>query len=156
MTHTDAPAEVLGPVDFVLIEFPTDRLKGRAAEAVLDLVDRGIIRLYDVMIAGKDENGEAFSVDLAEAAAEQLGGFSELAGARSGLLTDDDLQEAANALEPGRLAVLIVYENTWAAPFVAAAREAGGEMVASARIPAQELMAALDALDARETAEATS
>lgn len=144
-----------GPVDFVLLEFPDDHLTGRAAEELLTLVDNGIVSVYDVMVVGKDAAGETYGVDFAEAAA-QLGGFSDLAGARSGLLTDEDLHEAAAVMEPGRLAALIVYENTWAIPFVAAARESGGEMIATARIPAQDVIDALDALEQLDQLESTT
>lgn len=146
-------ADVHGPIDFVLVEFAGDRLTGRAAQALVDLVDRGTIRLYDVVIVGKDKDGTIYGVDLAEAAAEQVGDFVGLAGARSGLLSEEDMREAGSALEPGRLAALIVYENTWAIPFVAAAREAGGELVAGARIPAQDVMDTLETLEALEKAE---
>ena len=145
-------ADVHGPVDFVLIEFAADRLTGGAAQALLDLVDKGTIALYDVLVVGKDDDGSVYAVDLA-ADAEQVGGFTDLAWVRSGLLSDDDMREAAGAMEPGRLAVLIVYENTWAVPFVAAAREAGGELIAGARIPAQDVIDALDALEATEAPE---
>src|SRR3954451_20359642 len=84
------PPEVHGPVDFLLLEFPADRLTGRAAEEVLNLVDRGIVRVYDVLVVGKDKDGKTYGVDFLEEAAEQLGGFSELAGAHSGLLTEED------------------------------------------------------------------
>ena len=147
---------VHGPVDFVLIEFPDDHLTGRAAAEVVDLVRRGIVRVYDILVVGKDSAGETYALDLAEVAAERLGGFQDLAWARTGLLGDDDLAEAASVLEPGRLAVLLVYENLWAVPFVAAARESGGELVAGARIPAQDVMDALDALDAAAPLETTS
>ncbi len=139
-------ADVHGPIDFVLIEFPADRLTGGAAQALLDLVDKEIVTLYDVLVVGKAEDGSVYAVDLDST--ERVGTFSQLAWVRSGLLTDEDMREAAGALEAGTLAVLIVYENTWAAPFVAAARESGGELVASARIPAQDVMDALDELDA--------
>jgi len=140
-------ADVSGPVDFLLLEFQTDRMTGRAAQEVLRLVDDGIISLLDVMFVGKTAEGEMYALDLAaEALAEA--GFGDLAGARSGMLGDEDMAEAAQALEPGKVAVLIVYENTWARPFVAAAREAGAELVAGARIPAEDVMAALDALEA--------
>jgi hypothetical protein len=142
-----AETDVHGPVDFVLIEFTGDRLTGRAAQELLNLVDRGIIRLYDVAILGKDADGETYGLDLAEAARERLGGFADLGWTSSGLLGSEDLAEAATALEPGTLAALIVYENTWAIPFVAAARESGGELVAGARIPAQDVMDALDRLE---------
>ena len=141
-------AEVHGPVDFVLLEFSGDRLTGRAAQEVVALVDRGIIALYDVSVVGRTAEGEVYALDLAESAA-RLGDFEGLAWARTGLLSDDDVAEAAKALRPGTLAALLVYENTWAIPFVAAAREAGGELVAGARIPAQDVM---DALDARAAA----
>ena len=151
-------ATVHGPVDFVLLEFRENRLTGRAAEELLDLVERGVITLYDVMVVGKRADGGLYAVDLAAEAAAGSGSFTDLAWARSGLLGDDDIREAAQAMEPGTLGVLIVYENTWAAPFVAAAMEAGGQLVAGARIPAPELMAAIEAMDAREMrqpAEAT-
>jgi hypothetical protein len=148
-------AAVHGPVDFVLIEFSGDRLTGRAAQALLDLMDQGIVVVYDVLVVGRTDEGAVYAVDF-ESASDQLGGFADLGWVRSGILTEEDMREAAEALEPGRLAVLIVYENTWARPFVAAAREAGGELIASARIPAPEIMAALDALEARQPAEATS
>jgi hypothetical protein len=144
-------ADVHGPVDFLLLEFPDDRLTGRAAEELLTLVDRGIVDVFDVVIVGKDKAGDTYGVDLsqvaAEVAAEQLGGFADLAWARSGLLTEEDMEQAAAAMEPGRLAALIVYENTWAKPFVAAARESGGELVAGARLPAQDVMDALEAME---------
>jgi len=148
-----ATPDVHGPIDFLLIEFSADRLTGGGAQAMLDLVDKGIVTLYDVLVVGKDDDGSVYAVDLAENV-EQLGGFAELAWVRSGLLSDEDMHEAASAMEPGTLAVLIVYENTWAVPFVAATREAGGELIAGARIPAQDVMDVLDALEATDAAEA--
>lgn len=140
-------ADVHGPIDFVLIEFRADRLTGGAAQALLDVVEKGIVTLYDVLVVGKAEDGSVYAIDLDDAG-ERVGSFSDLAWVRSGLLTEEDMRDAADAMEAGALAVLIVYENTWAVPFVAAARASGGELVASARIPAQDIMDALDALDA--------
>ncbi|HLN77758.1 MAG TPA: DUF6325 family protein [Nocardioidaceae bacterium] len=137
--------EVHGPVDFVLIEFHADKLTGEAAPALMDLVDRGIIRLYDLMVISKHDDGSVEALELQDPAG--VDGFSYFAGARSGLLGDDDLREAAEAMEPGTVAALIVYENSWAIPFVAAARNSGGELIASARIPATDVMAALEALE---------
>ena len=145
-----------GPVDYLLLEFRESRLTGGAAAAVLDLVDRGTIAVYDILVVGKDEQGEVYSLDLAEAEAEVVGDFGDLAGARSGLLGDEDLADAASAMEPGTLAVLIVYENLWAIPFVAAALESGGQMIASARIPATDVMAALELLEERQPAGSLS
>ena len=144
--------DVHGPIDYILLEFTGNRLTGRAAEELVNLVDRGIVHVYDVMIVGKQADGTAYAVDLAEASG-QAGGFADLSGARSGILADDDLAQAASAMEPGTLAALIVYENTWAIPFVEAALESGGQMIAGGRIPAQDVMEVLDAL---ETLEATS
>jgi hypothetical protein len=144
-----AETEVHGPIDFVLMEFTGDRLTGRAAEEVVSLVERGIIRVYDVMIVGKDADGSVYAVDLAEAS-DRAGGFAELHGARTGLLADDDLNEAAGAMQPGTLAALIVYENTWAIPFVAAALESGGTLIAGGRIPAEDVMEVLEAMESLE------
>jgi len=149
MTTTDATpvtADVSGPIDFVLLEFPQDRLTGAAGSALMDLVERGLIRLFDLMVISKDADG---GVDVLEVTdpTSPAGGFAYFHGARSGLLGDDDVAEAAAAMAPGTVAALIVYENTWAAPFVAAARDSGGELIASARIPATEVMAALENLD---------
>jgi dihydroorotase-like cyclic amidohydrolase len=143
-------ADTYGPIDFVLIEFPGDRLTGAAADALLDLVDRGIVRIYDLVAIRKDADGTFSGIDISDLSADTLGGFRAFSGARSGLLGEDDLAQAADAMKPGSAAALIVYENTWAIPFVAAAREAGGEVVASARIPAQDVMDALDALEAED------
>jgi hypothetical protein len=141
-------ADVHGPVDFVLIEFSGERLTGGAARALLDLVDLGTIALYDVLVVGKDEDGSPYALDLADGA-DQLGGFADLAWVRSGLLTEDDMRAAAGVMQPGTVAALIVYENTWAIPFVAAARESGGELIAGTRIPAQAVMDALESLEAQ-------
>jgi hypothetical protein len=145
--------DVHGPVDFVLIEFSGDRLTGRAAEALLDLVDKGIVTLYDVLVVGKEDDGSIYALDLADGV-DQLGSFGSLAWVRSGLLSDDDMREAAGAMQPGTLAVLIVYENTWAVPFVTAALESGGQLIAGARIPAQDVMDSLEALELRESVQA--
>jgi hypothetical protein len=148
-------ANVHGPIDFVLIEFSADRLTGGAAQAMLDLVDKGIVTLYDVLIVGKADDGTPYSVDMADNL-EQVGGFADLAWVRSGLISGEDMQQAASVMEPGTLAVLIVYENTWAVPFVAAARESGGELIAGARLPAQDVMDALDAMEQLDQLETTT
>ena len=145
-------ADVHGPIDFVLMEFSADRLTGGTAEALLDLVDKGIVALYDVLVVGKADDGSTYALDMSDDV-DRLGGFAELAWVRSGLLTDEEIQEAAATMERGTLAVLIVYENTWAVPFIAAAKESGGELIAGARIPAQDVMDALDALETPGAAE---
>ena len=113
----------------------------------MNLVDAGIIRVFDIVAIRKAQDGSVTGFEVTDLTSEGAGSFSTFAGARSGLLGDDDVAEAASAMEPGTVAVLIVYENTWAAPFVAAATRAGGQVIASARIPAQDVMAAIDALE---------
>jgi dihydroorotase-like cyclic amidohydrolase len=138
--------DVHGPIDFVLLEFPRDQLTGEAAQALADLIEAGTVRLYDLMVVSKDKDGSVKVVEMNEDASGAAG-FAYFASARSGLLGDEDVTEAAGAMEPNTVAALIVFENTWAIPFVAAARKSGGELVASMRIPAAEVMAALDELD---------
>jgi len=149
MTTTDTPTatrDVSGPIDFLLLEFPRDRLTGEAGSALMDLVERGLIRLFDLMVISKDDDGNVEVLEITDPMSAS-GGFAYFSGARSGLLGQDDVSEAAGAMSPGTVAALIVYENTWAAPFVAAARGSGGEVIASARIPATEVMAALESLE---------
>jgi uncharacterized membrane protein len=143
--------QVHGPIDFLLIEFPTQRLTGEAGAALMDLVQRGIIRLYDLVVISKNADGSFEAIEVSQIG-ELLGDFKDFAGARSGLMGDDDITEAAAAMAPDTVAALVMYENTWATDFVAAARHSGGEVIASARIPAQDVMAALDALEAASPA----
>lgn len=149
-SSSDATAvDVHGPIDYVLLEFPRDRLTGQAAPALVDLVDRGLIRLLDLLVISKDEDGVVEGVEITDPRGEGAD-FEYFAGSRSGLLGDDDMRAAAEAMKPNTLAALIVYENTWAVPFVAAVLRSGGELIASERIPASDVMAALDALEAQD------
>ena len=147
MTATDT-VEAHGPIDFILIEFPSDERQEAAAEALFDLVEAGTVRLLDLLVVRRHADGATEVMDL-DALEGDLS-FTRFVGARSGLLGEDDVQEAGNALGPGTTAALIVYENSWAAPFVAAVRHGGGELVASMRIPASDVMDALDALESAE------
>jgi hypothetical protein len=137
----------IGPIDYVLIEWRGRQPNGEAMPHLIDLVDRGLIRILDVAFIAKGEDGSVAGIELAD-----LGdGAAELSvfeGASSGLISDEDIGEAAGALEPGTSAALLIFENTWAAPFVAAVRRSGGELVASGRIPAEDVLAALDAAEA--------
>lgn len=137
----------MGPIDYLLVEWPGRQPNGEVAPHLVDLVDCGLIRILDLAFVAKDEDGTVAGLDLAD-----LGdGAAELTifeGASSGLLGDDDLSEAGAALEPGTSAALLVFENTWAAPFAAAVRRSGGQLVASGRIPVDDVLAALDAAEA--------
>jgi hypothetical protein len=155
MTDTQSPdtaGEVFGPIDFLVLEFQNERMTGAVAAAMLDLVERGIVRIYDVLAVRKEEDGTIVGLDISDLSADSIGGMVVFAGARSGLVGDEDVNEAAGIMEPGTTAVLIVYENAWARPFVAAAREAGAEVIASARIPADVVMEVLDELEAADAA----
>jgi hypothetical protein len=144
--------DVHGPIDFVLIEFPLDQKRtGKTAAALLDLIQRKVIWVYDLLIIAKDADGSVAGMEWEEDSSEGLEGFAQLAAVRSGMLSDEDIEEAAAAMSPNTAAALIVYENLWAIPFVAAAREVGGEMIASARIPAQDIMTVLDAIESEST-----
>jgi hypothetical protein len=140
-------AEMPGPIDFVLLEFPGETIDDKVAAATLDLVQRGIVRLYDILVVRKLHDGGFESLELSALPAESVGGLATLAGARSGLVDDEDVAEMAGVLEPGTTGLLLVFENAWAIPFVTAAYEAGGSMIASQRIPAQDIIDALDSLD---------
>ena len=144
MTTTNG--DVHGPIDFVILEFPTDQLTGEAAPALVELVDSGTIRLYDLVVVSKAEDGSVEALEVTDPRGEGAG-FEYFSGARSGLLGNDDIGAAAEAMRPGTVAALIVYENAWAVPFVSAVRNSGGELIASARIPAMDVMAALDQLE---------
>lgn len=145
MTEIDLDDLVLGPIDYLLIEYKDAQPTGEAIPYLLDLVDRGIVRLLDVAILAKSEDGTEVGVlDIS-----QLPAFAELVGADSSLLDDDDIAEAGEALSPGAIGAILVYENTWAAPFATAVRKAGGQVVAGGRIPVNALLSALE-LDEEE------
>jgi hypothetical protein len=136
--------DVHGPLDFILLEFPGDRPTDQAAAEMLALVEDGLVRIWDFLAVRKETDGTFSGIALEGSTLEA---FSHFDGARSGLLDDDDVARAAEALSPGTIAVMVLYENAWAIPFVAASRAAGGELVASARIPAAEVIEALEALE---------
>lgn len=140
----------LGPVDIVVIAYPAGApMTGEAAPLLVDLVERGIIRVLDAMFVMKNEDGTFSGFDATDLDDKGVGDFTVFEGASSGLLGGDDVAKTAEEIEPGSAAVMIVYENRWAAPFVAAVRRNGGVPVAFERIPAQDL---IDALDAAESA----
>jgi Family of unknown function (DUF6325) len=133
----------MGPIDYVLVEWPDRQPDGSALPHLVDLVDRGLIRLLDLVVVVKGEDGSVATAEIADLGDE----FAVFEGASSGLIGDEDLTEAAGALEPGTTAALLVYENTWAAPFATAVRRSGGQLVASGRIPVTDVIAALDELE---------
>ena len=146
MTEDLTGLEETGPIDYLVVAFPHAKLTGEAFPLLVDLVDRGIIRILDLVFIQKDDDGSVSALELKQL---EDGGadLTVFEGVSSGLLGEDDLAEAANALEPGDAAGVLVYENVWAAPFAVALRRTGGQLVAGGRIPVQAVIAALDATD---------
>ncbi len=144
MSDTDIE---LGPIDYLVVEWPKGKEpSGEGLPILVDLVDRGVVRILDFAFVQKNEDGTVSGVEL-----DELGGeFTVFEGASSGLLGEDDYAEAGGVLEPGSSAALLLYENTWAAPFATALRKSGAQLVASGRIPVNAIIAALDELEAAE------
>jgi hypothetical protein len=142
------PEIEVGPIDYLIVEWPPEKQpRGEALPMLVDLVDRGVIRILDLAFARKEEDGTVVGLALTDL---ELDGNPELAvfeGASSGLLGEDDYAEAGAALAPGSTAALLVYENTWAAPFATALRRSGAQLVANGRIPVNAIIAALDELE---------
>jgi hypothetical protein len=150
-THASASGSELelGPVDIVLIGYPPGApMTGEAAPMLVDLVDRGVIRVLDVLFVTKAEDGTVAGFDARALGPDRLAEFFVFDGATTGLIGDDDVAKAGEILEPGASAVLLVYENRWAAPFIAAVRRNGGVLIAAERVGADDLMDALDAAEA--------
>ena len=149
--------EETGPIDYLVVEYPSGEATGSALPALVDLVDRGIIRVLDLAFLRKGAEGSAEVVDLMQLVSDPV--FADLAlfeGAHSGLLTQEDLDEVSTALEPGSAAAVMVYENVWVAPLAVALRRAGARLVANGRIPVQELIAVLDELDQEQAVASTA
>jgi hypothetical protein len=145
---SDIDLDELGPVDYLVVEFPADRQPdGSALPLLHDLTARGIIRVLDLAFIRKDPDGSVVGVDIADVGLQGELDVTLFAEASSGLVDDADLEEAGAVLEPGCSAAVLVYENTWAAPFARALRRNGAQLVASGRIPVQALLATLDALE---------
>jgi hypothetical protein len=135
----------MGPIDYLVLEFPGNRMTGEAFPLLVDLVDRGIVRILDLVFVRKETDGSVVGLALTDLDGDGELDLAVFEGVSSGLVGEDDIQEAGNVLEPGSSAGILVYENLWAAPFASAIRRSGGQLVASGRIPVQALLAALDA-----------
>jgi Family of unknown function (DUF6325) len=138
----------MGPIDYIVVEFPGSKMTGKAFPLLVDLVDRGIVRILDLLFVKKEEDGSIVGLAIADFDSDGQLDLAVFEGASSGLLGQDDLDEAGNALEPGSSAAVLVYENRWAAPFATELRRSGAQLVAGGRIPVQARIAALDEIDA--------
>lgn len=135
----------LGPVDWIVVEFPGSRFNGEIAPTVIDLVERQIIRVLDLVVLKKDDDGTLEVFEVSDLDATELGSLRDYERELADLLSEQDLLAVAAAVEPGSSAACLVWENVWAAPFASAVRRSGGQLVASGRIPVQALLAAVEA-----------
>lgn len=151
MSEIDESAAVdldsMGPVDYLVVEFPGSKMNGEGLPLLADLTDRGIIRILDLAFVTRELDGSVHAIAISDFDGDGQLDLVEFEGASSGLLDDEDLDEAGNVLEPGSSAAVLVYENLWAAPLARALRRSGGQLVAGGRIPIQALLATVDALE---------
>jgi Family of unknown function (DUF6325) len=150
MTET---MDELGPVDWIVLEFPGSRFNGEIAPALRDLVQRDLIRVLDLLILKKDQDGSLEAFELSDLDPSEVGELRSYEQELAMLLSEDDVTAVAAAVEPGSSAAVLVWENTWAAPFASAVRRSGGQLVASGRIPIQAMLAAIEADEELEGVE---
>ena len=143
----------LGAVDWIVVEFPGSRFNGQIAPALLDLVERDLVRVLDLLVLKKDDDGSLEAFELSDLDEGEIGGFREYESELAMLLSEEDVTSLAAAIEPGSSAAVLIWENTWAAPFASAVRRSGGQLVASGRIPIQALLAAIEADEKEDAAE---
>jgi len=144
MNEVDSVDE-LGPVDWIVVEFPGSTFNGAIAPALRDLVDRDVVRVLDLLVLKKDSDGTLEAFELSDLDTSEIGELRGYESQLAMLLSEDDVTAVAAAIEPGSSAAVLVWENTWAAPFASAVRHSGGQLVASGRIPIQALLAAVEA-----------
>jgi hypothetical protein len=148
---TETPLDELGPVDYVIVEFPAGaaNFTGEMMEELLALSDAGTIRIIDILILVKDEDGVVEPMELSDL--DDLGPLERIEADLAELLAEEDVVNLAAAMDPGSTAGVLIYENLWAAPFASAARRAGGQLIANGRIPIQAILASIEADDALAT-----
>jgi hypothetical protein len=141
----------LGPIDYIVVEFPAgaSNFTGEMAEELLALVDAGTIRVVDVLILTKNEDGTVDAMELADI--EQLGPLQQVEAQLAEFLAAEDVAHLAAAMDPGTTAGVLIWENLWAAPFASAARRSGGQLIANGRIPIQAIIASIEADEAHAT-----
>jgi hypothetical protein len=148
----DDDLDQMGPIDYIVVEFPGSKMTGEGFPLLLDLVDRGIIRILDLAFVMKDLDGTVRGIAISDFDGDGELDLAAFEGASSGLIGEDDIDEAGTVLEAGSSAGILVYENVWAGPFASALRRGGGQLVASGRIPVQAILAALEAAEAADAA----
>jgi len=152
MDEVDAVDE-LGPVDWIVVEFPGSRFNGQIVPALVDLVQRDLVRVLDLLVLKKDDDGTLEAFELSDLDDKEVGELRSYESELAMLLSEGDVTSLAAAIEPGSSAGVVVWENTWAAPFASAVRRSGGQLVASGRIPTQALLAAIEAEQQQQAAD---
>ena len=152
MDEVDAVDE-LGPVDWIVVEFPGSRFNGQIVPALVDLVQRDLVRVLDLLVLKKDDDGTLEAFELSDLDDREVGELRSYESELAMLLSEEDVTSLAAAIEPGSSAGVVVWENTWAAPFASAVRRSGGQLVASGRIPTQALLAAIEAEQQQQAAD---
>ena len=139
--------DVLGPVDYLVVEFPADKanFSGEMAAELRSLIDRELVRVLDLVILRKEPDGSVEVAELADVAERDVGELVALEADLAMLLAEEDIEKVGTALEPGTIAAVLVYENRWAGPLASSIRRSGGQLVANGRVPTQALLAAVEA-----------
>ncbi|GAB2982449.1 hypothetical protein GCM10023080_055790 [Streptomyces pseudoechinosporeus] len=148
MSNESDAFDDVGPIDYLVVEYPGSRPTGEALPYLVDLVDRGLIRILDLFFVRKDPDGSVAAVELANLVQDENPDLAVFEGATSGLLGQDDVEEAGEVIGPGSTAAIVMYENLWAAPLAGALRRSGARLVAAGRIPGPDFIAALDSVEA--------
>jgi Family of unknown function (DUF6325) len=140
-------SQAMGPISYLVVEFPGSKMTGEGLPVLVDLVDRGVIRILDLMFVTRDLDGATRAIELRDIDRDGTFDFATFEGASSGLLDDSDIAEAGSVIEPGSSAGILIFENRWATPFTQALRRGGAELVAAGYIPQDDLLASLDATE---------
>jgi len=139
--------EPTGPISYLIVEFPGNKMTGEGFASLLDLVDKGLVRILDLMFVTRDNDGSTRAITLADVDLDGTLDIAVFEGASSGLLDESDLTDAASVIEPGSSAGILLFENRWATPFVQALRRGGAELVAAGYVPQDAILSSLDTSD---------
>jgi hypothetical protein len=140
--------DAMGPISYLIVEFPGNKMTGEGLPILADLVDQGLIRIVDLLFVTRDDDGSLRAVELRDLDLDGRIDVAIFEGASSGLLDDSDLADAASVIDPGSSAAILLFENRWARSFTQALRRGGAELVAAGYIPLDAIAASLDAAEA--------